>query len=107
MAEKSNYMVLVTHDIDEAIFLSSKVVVYDVAQILEYSCQEQITKLMIPAALLNILLGICLALSAAWMCLVVAELLGADSGRLHDPGRSFLYANRYCFCRDYHFCLSW
>ena len=35
---------------------------------------------MIPAALPNILLGIRLALSAAWMCLVVAELLGADKG---------------------------
>ena len=48
--------------LNEAIFLSSKVVVYDVAQILEYSRQEQITKLMIPAALPNILLGIRLAL---------------------------------------------
>ena len=85
-------MVLVTHDIDEAIFLSSKVVVYDVAQILEYSRQEQITKLMIPAALPNILLGIRLALSAAWMCLVVAELLGADSGVgfMIQDARSFM-----------------
>ncbi|PJN91334.1 ABC transporter permease, partial [Bacillus sp. mrc49] len=48
---------------------------YDVARILEYSPLEQITKLMIPAALPNILLGIRLALSSAWMCLVVAELL--------------------------------
>ena len=65
---------------------------YDVAQILEYSRQEQITKLMIPAALPNILLGIRLALSAAWMCLVVAELLGADSGVgfMIQDARSFM-----------------
>ncbi|MFF2290508.1 ABC transporter permease [Peribacillus butanolivorans] len=65
---------------------------YDVAQILEYSRLEQITKLMIPAALPNILLGIRLALSAAWMCLVVAELLGADKGVgfMIQDARSFM-----------------
>jgi sulfonate transport system permease protein len=65
---------------------------YDVAQILEYSRIEQITKLMIPASLPNILLGIRLALSAAWMCLVVAELLGADRGVgfMIQDARSFM-----------------
>lgn len=65
---------------------------YDVALILEFSRQEQITKLMIPAALPNILLGIRLALSAAWMCLVVAELLGADRGVgfMIQDARSFM-----------------
>lgn len=65
---------------------------YDVAQILEYSPLHQITKLMIPAALPNILLGIRLALSAAWMCLVVAELLGADKGVgfMIQDARSFM-----------------
>ncbi|MFE4143114.1 ABC transporter permease [Peribacillus sp. YIM B13472] len=65
---------------------------YDVAQILEFSRLEQITKLMIPAALPNILLGIRLALSAAWMCLVVAELLGADRGVgfMIQDARSFM-----------------
>ena len=65
---------------------------YDVARILEYSPLEQITKLMIPAALPNILLGIRLALSSAWMCLVVAELLGADRGVgfMIQDARSFM-----------------
>ncbi|MFJ7932458.1 ABC transporter permease [Peribacillus sp. NPDC096448] len=65
---------------------------YDVARILEFSRREQITKLMIPAALPNILLGIRLALSAAWMCLVVAELLGADRGVgfMIQDARSFM-----------------
>ena len=47
---------------------------------------------MIPAALPNILLGIRLALSAAWMCLVVAELLGADKGVgfMIQDARSFM-----------------
>ncbi len=65
---------------------------YDVAQILEYSRFEKITKLMIPAALPNILLGIRLGLSTAWMCLVVAELLGADQGVgfMIQDARSFM-----------------
>ncbi|WP_435892230.1 ABC transporter permease [Peribacillus simplex] len=65
---------------------------YDVARILEFDRLEQITKLMIPAALPNILLGIRLALSAAWMCLVVAELLGADRGVgfMIQDARSFM-----------------
>ncbi|WP_375540582.1 ABC transporter permease [Peribacillus simplex] len=65
---------------------------YDVALILEFSRREQITKLMIPAALPNILLGIRLASSAAWMCLVVAELLGADRGVgfMIQDARSFM-----------------
>ena len=65
---------------------------YDVAQVLEYNRFEKITKLMIPAALPNILLGVRLALSAAWMCLVVAELLGADKGVgfMIQDARSFM-----------------
>ncbi|RJS61144.1 ABC transporter permease [Bacillus sp. PK3_68] len=65
---------------------------YDVAQILEYSRLEKVTKLMIPASLPNILLGIRLALSTAWMCLVVAELLGADKGVgfMIQDARSFM-----------------
>lgn len=65
---------------------------YDVAQILEYNRLEKVTKLMIPGALPNILLGIRLGLSAAWMCLVVAELLGADQGVgfMIQDARSFM-----------------
>ncbi|WP_141501567.1 ABC transporter permease [Paenibacillus luteus] len=53
---------------------------YDVARVLEFSRFKQITKLMLPGALPNILLGLRLSLSVAWLCLVVAELMGADSG---------------------------
>lgn len=65
---------------------------YDVAQILEFSRIQKITKLMIPASLPNILLGIRLGLSTAWMCLVVAELLGADQGVgfMIQDARSFM-----------------
>lgn len=65
---------------------------YEVAQILEFNRPEKITKLMIPAALPNILQGLRLGLSAAWMCLVVAELLGADKGVgfMIQDARSFM-----------------
>lgn len=53
---------------------------FDVARVLEFSRYRQMTRLVLPAALPNILLGIRLSLSIAWLCLVVAELLGADSG---------------------------
>ncbi|MBB3110600.1 sulfonate transport system permease protein [Paenibacillus phyllosphaerae] len=53
---------------------------FDVARVLEFSRFRQMTKLVLPAALPNILLGIRLSLSIAWLCLVVAELLGADTG---------------------------
>ena len=53
---------------------------FDVARILEFSCLKQITKLILPAALPNILLGIRLSLGAAWLGLVVSELMGASEG---------------------------
>ncbi|KQO01119.1 ABC transporter permease [Paenibacillus sp. Leaf72] len=53
---------------------------FDVARVLEFSRYKQVTKLMLPAALPNVLLGLRLSLSIAWLCLVVAELMGADSG---------------------------
>ncbi|MEI7026414.1 ABC transporter permease [Paenibacillus sp. y28] len=53
---------------------------YDVARVLEFSWFKQATKLMLPAALPNVLLGLRLSLSISWLCLVVAELMGADSG---------------------------
>ncbi|MGE7185597.1 ABC transporter permease [Peribacillus sp. NPDC006672] len=80
---------------------------YNVARILEIGRLEQITKLMIQSVLQNILLGIRLALSAAWMCLVVAELLGADRGGLHDPGCPFIHANGRRIHRHHHFCSRW
>lgn len=53
---------------------------FDVARILEFSRVKQITKLILPAALPNILLGIRLSLGAAWLGLVVSELMGASEG---------------------------
>lgn len=53
---------------------------FDVSRVLEFDRYSQITRLVIPAALPNILLGIRLSLSISWLCLVVAELLGADAG---------------------------
>ncbi|WP_103104199.1 ABC transporter permease [Brevibacillus reuszeri] len=53
---------------------------FDVARVLEFSKFHQITKLMLPAAMPNILLGLRLSLSVSWLCLVVAELMGADQG---------------------------
>ena len=53
---------------------------FDVARVLEFSRFKQVTKLIIPAALPNILLGIRLSLGAAWLGLVVSELMGASVG---------------------------
>lgn len=65
---------------------------FEVSRVLEYSRFQQITKLMIPSALPNILLGIRLSLSVAWMCLVAAELLGAENGIgfMIQDARSFM-----------------
>lgn len=65
---------------------------FEVARIMEYTRLQQITKLMIPSALPNILLGVRLSLSVAWMCLVAAELLGADKGigYMIQDARSFM-----------------
>jgi len=53
---------------------------FDVARVLEFSKKKQITKLILPAALGNILLGVRLSLGIAWLSLVVAELMGSSSG---------------------------
>ncbi|MFP5114955.1 ABC transporter permease [Bacillaceae bacterium C204] len=53
---------------------------FDVARILEFSRWKQVTKLIFPAALPNILLGVRLSLGAAWLGLVVSELMGASEG---------------------------
>lgn len=65
---------------------------FDVARVMEFSRFSQVVKLVIPAALPNILLGIRLSLSIAWLCLVVAELLGADTGvgYMIQEARSFM-----------------
>nr|WP_236619650.1 ABC transporter permease [Bacillus sp. 1NLA3E] len=53
---------------------------FDVARVLEFSRLKLITKLIIPAALPNILLGVRLSLGVAWLGLVVAELMGSSEG---------------------------
>ncbi|WP_150272464.1 ABC transporter permease [Paenibacillus tepidiphilus] len=65
---------------------------FEVAEVLEFSRSKQITKLLIPEALPNILLGLRLSLSFAWMALVVAELMGAERGvgYLIQDARSFM-----------------
>lgn len=53
---------------------------FDVARILEFNRLKLVTKLILPAALPNILLGVRLSLGAAWLGLVVSELMGASEG---------------------------
>ncbi|SDE82880.1 sulfonate transport system permease protein [Fontibacillus panacisegetis] len=65
---------------------------YEVAQILEYSKMQRIFQLIIPAALPNILLGFRLSLGIAWLCLVVAELMGASSGVGYMIGEARQYS---------------
>ncbi|MFC4779074.1 ABC transporter permease [Paenibacillus sp. GCM10023252] len=65
---------------------------FDVARVLEFNPYQQVVKLILPAALPNVLLGLRLSLSIAWLCLVVAELMGADAGvgYLIQDARSFM-----------------
>lgn len=53
---------------------------FDVARVLEFNWKKQITRLILPAALGNILLGVRLSLGIAWLSLVVAELMGSSAG---------------------------
>lgn len=64
----------------------------EVSRVLEFSRLKQVTRLILPSALPNVLLGLRLSLSVAWLCLVVAELMGADAGVgfLIQDARSFM-----------------
>ncbi|TNJ56923.1 ABC transporter permease [Paenibacillus hemerocallicola] len=53
---------------------------FEVAKVLEFSRWKQIVRLVLPAALPNILLGLRLSLGVAWLGLVVAELMGSSEG---------------------------
>ena len=53
---------------------------FDVSRVLEFSKRKLITKLILPAALPNLLLGARLSLGVAWVSLVVAELMGSTEG---------------------------
>ncbi|MFC7679308.1 ABC transporter permease [Paenibacillus sp. GCM10028914] len=64
---------------------------FDVARVLQFSRWDMITKLIIPASLPNIFLGIRLSIGVAWLGLVVAEMMGSSSGigYLINDARSF------------------
>lgn len=53
---------------------------FDVSRVLAFSRFKQIVRLVIPASLPHILLGVRLSLGVAWLGLVVAELMGSTSG---------------------------
>jgi sulfonate transport system permease protein len=53
---------------------------FEVAQVLEFTKRQQLTKLILPAALSHILVGIRLSIGTAWLSLVVAELMGSSAG---------------------------
>jgi sulfonate transport system permease protein len=53
---------------------------FDVARVLEFTKLKQITRLILPAALPNILLGLRLSIGVSWLGLVVAELMGSSEG---------------------------
>ncbi|MFF2092871.1 ABC transporter permease [Paenibacillus sp. NPDC058174] len=64
---------------------------FDVGRVLQFSKWHMITKLIIPAAMPNILLGVRLSVGVAWLVLVVAEMMGSSSGIgfLINDARSF------------------
>ncbi|WP_159886902.1 ABC transporter permease [Paenibacillus puerhi] len=53
---------------------------FDVTRVLGFSRWKQIVRLILPAALPNILLGIRISLGVSWLGLVVAELMGSTEG---------------------------
>ncbi|WP_212961468.1 ABC transporter permease [Cohnella xylanilytica] len=53
---------------------------YDVARTLEFSRRKRLVRLILPAALPNILLGVRLSMAVAWIGLAVAEFVGSTSG---------------------------
>ncbi|MEI7027089.1 ABC transporter permease [Paenibacillus sp. y28] len=53
---------------------------FDVARVLGFSRFKQLIRLVLPAALPSILLGVRLSLGVAWLGLVVVEIMGSTSG---------------------------
>ncbi|MDQ0230108.1 ABC transporter permease [Metabacillus malikii] len=53
---------------------------FAVSKVLEFNRWKQITLLILPAALPNILLGLRLSLGVSWLALVAAELMGSSQG---------------------------
>ncbi|WP_084266587.1 ABC transporter permease [Paenibacillus sabinae] len=52
----------------------------EVGRVLGFSPYQRLRRLILPGALPNILLGLRLSLAVAWISLVVAELIGSQSG---------------------------
>jgi sulfonate transport system permease protein len=52
----------------------------EVSQVLDFPRRKVLSRLVLPAALPNILLGLRLSLAVSWLGLVVAELIGSQSG---------------------------
>ncbi|WP_409346823.1 ABC transporter permease [Paenibacillus sp. MBLB4367] len=53
---------------------------FEVSSVLSFNRYKQIVRLILPAALPNILLGLRISLAVSWLGLVVAELIGSKSG---------------------------
>ncbi|AJY73891.1 ABC transporter permease [Paenibacillus beijingensis] len=53
---------------------------FEVARVLAFSPFKRVVRLILPAALPDILLGLRLSLAVSWIGLVVAELIGSQSG---------------------------
>lgn len=53
---------------------------FEVTRVLGYSRMKQIVRLILPATVPGVILGIRLSLAVAWVSLVVAEMMGASSG---------------------------
>ncbi|WNR45441.1 ABC transporter permease [Paenibacillus roseipurpureus] len=53
---------------------------FEVAQVLNFSKTKQIFRLILPASLPGILLGLRLSVAISWLGLVVAELIGSQEG---------------------------
>lgn len=53
---------------------------FQVARVLGFSRWKRLIRLVLPAALPNILLGVRISIGLAWLGLVVAELMGSTSG---------------------------
>jgi sulfonate transport system permease protein len=59
---------------------STDLKLYEVARTFQFTRLQQVTRLIIPSALPNILLGIRLSLGVSWLLLVVAEMMGTSAG---------------------------
>ncbi|MCG7381189.1 ABC transporter permease [Paenibacillus sp. ACRRY] len=64
---------------------------FEVARVLEFTRLQTITKLIIPASLPSLFLGVRLSIAVSWLGLVVAEMMGSSSGigYIINDARSF------------------